>query len=145
VIDVVALMFSLENMFGSEERFDRATPSEEFLNQNGQADKEDFRVIDDVLLALQVRKDGDKCRISGQISSRLILSCCRCLKLFEMVGKIEIDLLYLPQDENANETEREIAEDDLTTAYYRNNEIDFSEMVREQFQLILFHYSDSRP
>lgn len=135
--DVVALMFSLENMLGSEERFDRTSPAGEFFKQNGQADEDGFKVTDDVLLALNICKDGDKCRISGQISSRLSLSCCRCLELFEMPGNVEIDLLYLPQDSKSREAEREISEDDLTAAYYQNNEINFSEMVREQFQLIL--------
>jgi len=137
VIDLVALMFSLENMLGPEERFDRTSPPGEFIKQNGQTEKDDFQLIDDVLLALKVRKDGDKCRVSGQINSRLSLSCCRCLELFEMPGNIEIDLLYLPQDSNWREAEKEISEDDLTAAYYQNNEINFSEMVREQFQLIL--------
>lgn len=137
MIDVVALMFSLENMLGSEEQFDRTSPADEFLEENVQADKDDFKVVDDVLLALKIRKDGDKCRISGQINGRLSLSCCRCLELFEMPSIVEIDLLYLPQDSNSREAEREISEDDLTAAYYQNNEINFSEMVREQFQLIL--------
>ena len=37
----------------------------------------------------------------------------------------------------ATEAEREIAEDDLTTAFYREGTLDVIEMLREQFQLAL--------
>ena len=47
------------------------------------------------------------------------------------------DLRYVPQAENAGEGEREIAEDDLTTAFYREGMLDVIELLREQFQLAL--------
>jgi uncharacterized protein len=47
------------------------------------------------------------------------------------------ELRYVPQAENIGEGEREIAEDDLTTAYYREGILDVSDLLREQFQLAL--------
>jgi uncharacterized protein len=50
------------------------------------------------------------------------------------------DLRYVPHSENTGgegEAEREIEEDDLTTAYYRDETIDLGELVREQFYLAL--------
>ena len=47
------------------------------------------------------------------------------------------DLRYVPQRENTGEGEREVGEDDLATAFYREGMIDLIEMLREQFVLAL--------
>jgi uncharacterized protein len=49
----------------------------------------------------------------------------------------EFDLRYQPHALNAGEGEREIEEDDLTTAFYENDEIDLGQLMREQFYLAL--------
>ena len=38
---------------------------------------------------------------------------------------------------NTGEGEREVEEDDLTTAFYENDEIDLGQLMREQFYLSL--------
>ena len=43
----------------------------------------------------------------------------------------------MPHAEEADGEEREIGEDDLTTAYYRDGLLDIVELLREQFQLAL--------
>ena len=47
------------------------------------------------------------------------------------------DLRYQPARANTGEGEREIEEDDLTTAFYDNDEIDLGQLMREQFYLAL--------
>ena len=47
------------------------------------------------------------------------------------------DLRYQPHAVNTGEGEREIEEDDLTTAFYENDEIDLGQLMREQFYLAL--------
>jgi uncharacterized protein len=47
------------------------------------------------------------------------------------------DLRYQPHARNTGEGEREIEEDDLTTAFYENDTIDLGQMMREQFFLAL--------
>ena len=42
-----------------------------------------------------------------------------------------------PHAENTGEGEREIEEDDLTTAFYENDEIDLGQLMQEQFYLAL--------
>ena len=46
------------------------------------------------------------------------------------------ELRYVPQPE-PSEDEKEIAEDDLTTAFYSEGSLDVTELLREQFQLAL--------
>jgi uncharacterized protein len=43
----------------------------------------------------------------------------------------------VPQEENTGEPEREVTEDDLTTAFYREGTLDVIDLLREQFQLAL--------
>ena len=54
-----------------------------------------------------------------------------------MPVEASFDLRYVPHEQNTGEGEREIVEDDLTTAYYRDGALDLTELLREQFQLAL--------
>jgi uncharacterized protein len=88
-----------------------------------------------VELKLQVRKDGDKYRLFGQVATTVRRECCRCLKPFDVPMEMDVDLRYLPQVVNAGDSEYEISEDDLATAFYRDDQIDLGDMAREQLQL----------
>jgi len=44
---------------------------------------------------------------------------------------------YLPASEASAGVEREVEAEDLETSYYRNDEIDLNELMREQFYLAL--------
>ena len=50
---------------------------------------------------------------------------------------MSFDLRYQPRHENKGEGEREVEEDNLTTAFYENDEIDRGQLMREQFYLAL--------
>ncbi len=65
------------------------------------------------------------------------MPCSRCLEPFETPVDAPFDLRYQPHAENTGEGEREIAEDDLTTAFYEHDEIDLGQLMREQFYLSL--------
>jgi uncharacterized protein len=69
----------------------------------------------------------------------LELNCSRCLEPFTLPVDAAFDLRYHPRVENTGggADEREIAEDDLTTAFYENEEIDLGHLMREQFNLSL--------
>jgi uncharacterized protein len=54
-----------------------------------------------------------------------------------MPVSVTFDLRYVPDTQNTGEGEREVAEDDLTTAFYREGALDIIELLREQFQLAL--------
>jgi uncharacterized protein len=47
------------------------------------------------------------------------------------------DLRYQPHASNVGEGERAIEEDDLSTAFYENDQIDLGQLMREQFYLAL--------
>lgn len=129
----MTLLLDLREMRGPEERVDRTCPAASFAAEP----HDDYRVADPVLLALRVRKDGDKCHVSGRVRTTLTLACSRCLEPFGAPCDLTVDLRYLPHSANRGDGETGIAEDDLSTAFYRDNRIDLMQMVREQFQLAL--------
>lgn len=98
---------------------------------------DDFAVAGGVTLSLLARRDGGKCRISGGIRAVLALACSRCLERFEAPEEMTVDLLYLPDSENRGHWDGEIAEEDLSVAFYRDGVIDLRQLVREQFRLAL--------
>lgn len=132
-------------MRGAEERLDRTYPAKTFSldaeqdgeGRSGALAPDDYVIADGVSLSLHVRKDGETCRVAGRVQGVLRLECSRCLEPFDVPSALTVDLLYLPHRANSGETEAEITEDDLSTAFYRDEQIDLAQMVREQFQLAL--------
>lgn len=126
-------LLDLRELRGPEHRVDRSYQPAAFpVDRNS-----DYTVADTVSLALHVRKDGEKYRLFGRVRTVLSLSCGRCLEPFDVQSEIMVDLLYLPQSANNGEAEGEIREDDLSTAFYRDDHIDLCQMAQEQFQLAL--------
>jgi uncharacterized protein len=100
---------------------------------------EGYRVAAPVHLVMDVRGDRDAYRVSGRVETTLELECGRCLELFQIPVASAFDLRYVPQTPGhaTGEDEREVEEDDLTTAHYQDDKIDLEELMREQFQLAL--------
>jgi uncharacterized protein len=96
----------------------------------------EFRVIEAVDLRFTVFKDGDRFRLTGTVASLLELDCSRCLEAFRLPVDATFDLRYLPQSANTGE-EREVADEHLSDAFYRDDVIDLRQLVEEQFYLAL--------
>src|SRR5258708_15132598 len=88
-------------------------------------------------------KDGEAYRATGRVTTRLQLECGRCLEPFEIPVDSPFDLRYVPlpmavgEPGHREDAEREVAEDDLTTSFYREDSIDLGELMHEQFVLAL--------
>ena len=95
-----------------------------------------FQVVAPVTLDLRVHKDRARFRLVGTVATELELSCSRCLESFRLPVDAAFDVRYLPQSENTGE-EREIEDDDLTDAFYRDETIDLGQLMEEQFYLAL--------
>lgn len=88
-------------------------------------------------LHIDVYKDGRRFRLAGHLETRLELPCSRCLEPFPWPIDVSFDLQYQPQSTNVGDGEHEVEEDDLSTAYYENEEIDLGQLIREQIYLAL--------
>jgi uncharacterized protein len=125
------MLLDLRKMSGAVERVERRYASKAFPGGD------DFTVRTDVVLGSDVQKDKDRYHLVGTVATTLELACSRCLEPFAVPVVAEFDLRYLPQAANTGEAEREVEEEDLTTAFYRDDVIDVGELVREQLNLSL--------
>ena len=101
------------------------------------SDDDTFRVVAPVSLGFDIHKDKAQFRLDGRVQTTLELPCSRCLEAYTIPVDAAFDLRYQPHSHNIGEGEREIEEDDLTTAFYENDEIDLGQLMREQFYLAL--------
>jgi len=102
------------------------------------AESDAFRIVSPVALSFDIdRQETGRYRVAGRLTGELELACSRCLEPFRLPVATEFDLRYVPRVENAGDGEREVEEDDLSTAFYDGDEIDLSQLITEQFQLAL--------
>ena len=125
------MVLDLREMRGSEERVNRVFDATAFAREP----RDDYAVAGAVSLRLRLHRDGANHRLVGRVESRLRLACSRCLEPFDVPVNVSVDLLYLPHGINAGDGEAEISDEDLSTAFYQDDQIDLGLMIREQFQL----------
>ncbi len=102
------------------------------------ADEDDvYRVVAPSELVCQIHKDKSRFRLVGTVVAELELPCSRCLEPFRLLIDAPFDVRYLPAPEASAAVELEVNAEDLETSYYRNDEIDLNELLREQFYLAL--------
>ena len=129
------MRLDLNKIHAPRERYEKVYPPEAFL-----ADGEAFRVVAPVSLAFDIVKDKRHFQLIGVVTTRLELPCSRCLEPFTPPVDSRFDLRYQPHVHAAgsgHEAERQIEEDDLSTAFYDNDEIDLGQLMGEQFYLSL--------
>ena len=124
------MRLDLSKIRTAHERYEKVYSPEAFASEN-----ETFRVVAPVSLEFDIEKDKEHFKLFGGVKTVLELPCSRCLEPFTIAVDAPFDLRYQPRAENAGEGEREIEDDDLTTAFYDNEEIDLGQLMREQFYL----------
>lgn len=127
------MLLDLNKLHGQREHFERRFEPSLFEPQDP-----DYRVVAPVEVSIDIEKaGGDAFRVTGRARTTLELDCSRCVEPFQLPVEGLFELRYVPEEQNEGDGEREITEDDLTTAFYREGSIDLIEMLREQFQLAL--------
>jgi uncharacterized protein len=102
------------------------------------AEGDAFRIVAPVMLSFDIdRQQVGRYRLSGHLRGELELLCSRCLEAFATPVVTDFDLTYVPRAENVGEGEVEVEEDDLSTAFYLDDQIDLGQLIAEQFQLAL--------
>jgi uncharacterized protein len=104
--------------------------------------EEDYRVTAPVSLRMVIHKDHDRFRLVGAVTTELELTCSRCLDPFALPVDRAFDLRYLPAgaaqpDAADDDDEIEVEDDDVALTFYRDEQIDLNELLREQFYLAL--------
>jgi DUF177 domain-containing protein len=117
------------------EHFERVFPPEAFAA--GAEGDADFTIASPVKLKFEIHKDKSAFRLVGNTVTTLEVPCSRCLEAMTVPVDTSFDLRYQPHSAKPGKPDQEIEEDDLTTAFYENDEIDLEQLMREQFLLAL--------
>ena len=126
------MLLDLSQMRGERDRLQRTYAPSAFDTTD-----EEYAVVQPVTLAFDIHKKNREVTLVGRMSTVLQLQCSRCVEPFALPVDASFDLFYLPHTENTGEGEVEIEEDDLETAFYRDDVIDLGQLMREQFYLVL--------
>jgi DUF177 domain-containing protein len=126
------LLLNLARISTPHERFDKVYDKAVFG-----ADRDAFIVVEPVTLGFDLYKDKDLFRLVGRVQSMLEMPCSRCLEPFRVPVDAPVDLRYRPRPTHGAEGEREVQEDDFSTAFYDNDAIDLGQLMSEQFYLAL--------
>lgn len=131
------MRLDLSRFRSGEERVDKIYQPAEIPVAQG----DEFTVAAPVELKTDVRKDANKVRLVGSVKTTLECHCSRCLEAFSVPVDASFDLLYLPAgttvEPKDDEDELEIQADDVGVSFYKDDEIDLGELMREQFYLAL--------
>ncbi len=128
------MLLDLSKLRARREHIERTVPPSAF-----DPPEEDYRVAAPVELVMDVDKaTAATFRVTGHMKAALELECGRCLEPFALPVHATFELRYLPLEvDAATEAEREITDDDLTTAFYKDGTLDILDLMREQFLLAL--------
>jgi len=97
----------------------------------------DIELKEEVQVLLNVVKFGDKVIVRGEASSEVSLACSRCLVNFSFPVKVDFDVEYVPEREFTKIEEHELTKGELDITFYRDDEIDIDELLREQILLAI--------
>ena len=125
------MLLDLRNVQGLDAIVERSYSPSSFSRLQG----DEYVVSGPVELSLRVIKDNDKYRLKGKIVTTVRRGCCRCLKSFDVPTTLDFDLRYLSQRVNAGGGEYEVVEEDLSTAFYEDDQIDLASLIIEQLHL----------
>ena len=125
------MLLDVSKIRTAHERYEKTYAPDAFTGSD------QYRIVEPVALAFDIHKDKDQFHLVGDVRTTLELPCSRCLEPFQSPVDSHFDLRYQPKTENTGEGEREIEEDDLTTAFYADEEIDLGQLMQEQFYLSL--------
>ena len=103
-------------------------------------DGTELRLLEDVRLSGRLdHADDASFRLKGSMSAAVELECGRCLEPFRLDLEEALDLLFLPSSANTGPSaeEHELKDEDLAVSFYRDDEIDLSQLIREQLYLAL--------
>jgi uncharacterized protein len=126
------MTLDLGNIRRPQTRYDRT-----FEPSEVESTDDAYRIVAPVHLGFDIHKDKEKFRLVGTVRTELELACSRCLEPFRLPVDLAFDQRYLPQPEASPDEEREVAEEDLEMSFYRDEQIDLNELLREQSYLAL--------
>ena len=100
-------------------------------------DTEGAHITGDIAVSGELRKDAAKTDVSGEIRAPLEVECTRCLTPVKRDLKIVFEVDFVGKELFPESKETHLENSDLDTDLLDSNEIDLSQVAREQILLNL--------
>ena len=97
-------------------------------------DLEGISLMSPVTADLELHKTGKEIIVSGEVTAEVELQCSRCLKVFSRDLSLPVEVVYHPLEEIGVER-HELRDDELDMGFYRGEELDLQELLKEQLLL----------
>ncbi|CDM66079.1 YceD family protein [Pyrinomonas methylaliphatogenes] len=98
---------------------------------------ERIRLIAPATVHGRIWRKGREVLLQGRLTARVAALCDRCLREFETLVETEIDVSYVPEEDDATAEDLELSADEMAQSVFSGGEVDLDELVREQFLLAL--------
>lgn len=93
--------------------------------------------VSPVEAGLRIEKAGTEVLVKGDLKAHVKLQCSRCLKDFERVISVPVDVGYHPVEELKGEEAHELSSEELDMGFYSGEELDLLDLIKEQVMLNL--------
>ncbi len=98
---------------------------------------EEIEFITPVMVDISIKKKDTKVIVRGNVKTKILLQCSRCLEKYEETIDSSFDLVFMPEDEFEFEEEIELTDDDINVIYFKEGFIDVDQIVVDQLNLSL--------
>ena len=96
---------------------------------------EDIKILEETQVKGEVSKGIIQTDLEGKIFAKVGLNCSRCLEAIERNLEIPFKVGFADSENFSEQLEKELEEDELEVSLLEDDEIDLSEIVREQILL----------
>ena len=86
---------------------------------------------------LTIAREYDHIRVNGRVETSLVLNCARCLAEYRMDITSPFTIFYMREEGAIQDEDVELSEEDLISATYVGDEIDFAGEISEQVILAM--------
>jgi len=98
---------------------------------------EGINVASDVAVRGEARKNAAGIEVAGFVTGALNVDCTRCLKATETPLDVAFDVSFISQENAPEDKELQLQQADLSADVLQGDELDLSDLVREQILLSL--------
>jgi len=95
------------------------------------------RFLAPLRIHLNVAREYDHIRASGRVETSIRLDCSRCLAEFHICIDSPFTIFYMRDEGLGQDEDVELAEEDMISATYEGDEIDFTSEITEQVILAI--------
>jgi uncharacterized protein len=86
---------------------------------------------------LKIQKVGTEVVVNGNITADIQLQCSRCLNDFKWDLSFPFEVVFHPVEQLEGEEHREIKAEELNMGFYSKDELDLTDLIKEQIMLNL--------